>query len=442
MEPIVPSPPVPKLNPEQEEAVKLFFDFLLNEEPEMILSGAAGTGKTFTMGKMIDEIMPKYASLCQLLGIPQIYSGVMMTATTNKAAEVLMRATKRPAQTVHSFMNLRVFNDYDTGQTRIGRSKNWKVHSNMILFVDEYSMIDHELHQLILKGVIKSKIVYVGDHCQLSPIGEKTSPVNRTNAPRAVLTRPMRNGAQPALVNLCTQLRATVETGNFKPIKIVPGVIDHVGDEEMEALIEERFKSNDTQDKILGYTNYRVNEYNTHIRSLRGLGNLFTVGEQLVNNSAVQIPRGKVVDKLYTEEEVEVISVSPDLEVIVLEHNGSMEVQVMQVRTRLGAVVSNVKVPTDKIHYNQLLKYYGNKKEWKQYFDLKEQFADLRPKDASTVHKAQGSTHNTVFVDLTDLSSCRDPAVAARLLYVALSRATDRIILYGELSTKFGGLIR
>lgn len=434
--------PSPQLNSEQEEAVKLFFDFLLNDQPEMILSGAAGTGKTFTMGKMIDEIMPKYASLCQLLGIPQIYSYVMMTATTNKAAEVLMRATKRPATTVHSFMNLKVFNDYETGQTRLGRKQNWKVYSNMILFVDEYSMIDHELHQLILAGVIKSKIVYVGDHCQLSPIGEKTSPVNRTKAARAVLTQPMRNGSKPDLVNLCAQLRKTVETGIFQPIKIVPGIIDHVDDDEMEKLIEERFKENDTQDKILGYTNSRVNEYNSHIRTLRGLGNLFTVGEKLVNTSAVQIITGKVSDQLATEEEVEVISVDPELEVIPLEHNGSMEVQVMQVRTSLGKVIPRLKVPTDKIHYNQLLKYYGNKKEWKQYFDLKEHYADLRPKDASTVHKAQGSTHNTVFVDLTDLSSCRDPAVAARLLYVALSRATDRIILYGELSQKFGGLIR
>ena len=35
-------------------------------------------------------------------------------------------------------------------------------------------------------------------------------------------------------MDICTQLRKTVETGVFKPISLVPGVIDLLNDEEME----------------------------------------------------------------------------------------------------------------------------------------------------------------------------------------------------------------
>lgn len=75
------------------------------------------------------------------------------------------------------------------------------------------------------------------------------------------------------------------------------------------------------------------------------------------------------------------------------------------------------------------------------YYSLKEQFPDLRPRDAATIHKAQGSTYNQVFIDLSDLSTCRNPDMAARLLYVAFSRAKERVVLYGKLAPKYGGLI-
>ena len=65
---------------------------------------------------------------------------------------------------------------------------------------------------------------------------------------------------------------------------------------------------------------------------------------------------------------------------------------------------------------------------------------DLRPEDASTVHKSQGSTFDTVFIDLSDLSTCRQPDMAARLLYVAFTRARNRVVLYGKLKDKFGGV--
>ena len=46
------------LNQGQQAASDNFFEFLLSDEKEMIISGPGGCGKTHLMGHMIDEVMP------------------------------------------------------------------------------------------------------------------------------------------------------------------------------------------------------------------------------------------------------------------------------------------------------------------------------------------------------------------------------------------------
>ena len=66
---------------------------------------------------------------------------------------------------------------------------------------------------------------------------------------------------------------------------------------------------------------------------------------------------------------------------------------------------------------------------------------DLRFPYASTIHKAQGSTFDEVLIDLGSFRVCDDPDVAARLLYVAISRAKHRVSFYGKLPKKYGVLV-
>lgn len=116
------------LNPGQEAAAEGFFDFLLDPNAsELRISGPGGTGKTFTMAHMIDEIMPRYHETCSLMGIPALYNEVIMTATTNKAAEVLARATGRPTSTYHSFQGLTIRNNLKTGEADLIPSKSFSI---------------------------------------------------------------------------------------------------------------------------------------------------------------------------------------------------------------------------------------------------------------------------------------------------------------------------
>lgn len=423
------------LNEGQQAAADGFFQFLFDKGNELIISGPGGVGKTFLMGFLIDEIMPRYQQTCRMMGIASEYNDVIMTATTNKAADVLAQATGRPAQTIHSFLNLKVTDDYATGKSKLTKTRNWKIHNNMIIFVDEASMIDYPLLEMIREGTHKCKIVFVGDHCQLAPVMETISPIYRSNLPFYELTQPMRNSDQPALMEICQQLRNTVETGKFHPIMIRPGVIDHLNSDQMEQEVFDHF-AEPSNSRILAYTNQQVVAYNNHIREIRQLVSSYTLGEQLINNNAIQFKS----DMLSVEEEVQIVRLSDFTEMVEIGVGVDLEVRRADLRNKFGSVYTDVPLPEDKNHFNALIKFYQKDKNWNRYFHLKNTYPDLRPRDAATVHKAQGSTYDTVFVDLSNLSTCHNPVMVARLLYVAFTRARTRVVLYGELAAKYGGL--
>ena len=440
------------LNEGQTLASEGFFEFLLGTEKELNISGPGGVGKTFTMGYMIDEILPKYFETCKMMGVQPEYHSVHMTATTNKAAEVLGQQTGRPASTVHSFFGLKVFDDYSTGESKVTKSNNWTVHSGIILFVDEASMIDRQLYEFMQEGTIKSKIVYVGDKNQLAPVKETLSPVYRKAGIRMFeLHEPMRTSI-PELQALNKQCRDTVEElerregmfkplteeleSAFKPIKEVPGIIDFIDEDQFLAEIDANFLDPEHKNVILAYTNKRVVEYNSYIRELRGLPEEFCTGDVLISNSAIRL--GKF--QISVEDELHVDWTSPDTDKVEVAPGVPMEVRRARLVTSFGDEIY-ANLPVDRNHYNELVTYYRKLKAWTTYYHLKNNYPDLRARDARTVYKIQGSSVDTVYIDATNLSTCHNPAQAARLIYVAVSRARHRVVIYGELASKYGGLV-
>lgn len=430
------------LNQGQKDLAEVFYQFLFSAdiEKEFIVSGPAGVGKTYWMGYIIDVVMPRYHEMCKLLGITPEYEMVVMTAVTNKAADVLSKATGYNAQTIHSFLNIIVKNDFKTGETKLSKHpKNWHVHEKLILFIDECSMIDTELYKIIQEGTHKCKIVYVGDHKQLAPVKETLSPVYKHNAPFFELTEPMRTKL-PELQALNQQLRDTVGNGVFKPIQIIPGVIDHLDDNQLQTMLQQTFNQQTLDSRVLAYTNQRVIEFNDYIRyDIRKLPSTLKAGEYLVNNSPVKLGLSNQV--IPAEQTVKVIFNSGSSTDMIIE-KVYLDYDDILVSDDYGHEFL-LKIPTNRTHYNELLKYFSSSKvkNWAAFFKLKEQYADLRPRDAATVHKSQGSTYDSVFVDLGNISTCRQPDQVARMLYVALSRARNHIYLYGELVSKYGGLI-
>jgi len=67
---------------------------------------------------------------------------------------------------------------------------------------------------------------------------------------------------------------------------------------------------------------------------------------------------------------------------------------------------------------------------WKDYYEFIEQFADLTYNHAITVHKSQGSTYKQVIVNIDNLNINPNKKELLRLLYTAITRASELLILY------------
>ena len=429
-----------KLNAGQKAAAEQVFSFLLSNDKEMCISGPGGSGKTFLMGDLIDRVIPEFQAAAEIMGNPNTIDTVEMTATTNKAAEVLGNATNRPTKTVHSAFGLVVKSDYSTGTMKLVRGRGWVPKQNTLVFVDEGYCADSQLRNQVIDSCVGSKVIWVGDHCQLGPVKEQISPIHTSGLRTAYLTESHRNKDQPALMAICAQLRETVETGVFNPIKEVPGVIDFVDDDQFAAEMRQVFKEADpdVKHKIVAYDNSRVIQYCQFLRAVRNLPEYFTAGEILVNNTAVI--RGK--ERISVEEEVEVIRIDDFITDTQVSDDASFQVRRADIKTKFNGMMYDVEIPVDMDHFSKLRNWYKNQKKWSEYFKMNEQYPDLRMREASTTHKAQGSTHHTVYIDLGNLSTCNQPLTVARLLYVAFSRATTRVVCYGDLVSKYGGTIR
>lgn len=420
-------------NADQEAAAEQFFRFLMSDDKEFRLSGGGGTGKTSLMQHIMKNVVPEYASACKLLGQTPVDYTIVLTATTNQATEVLYERTKYPAQTIHSFMNLKVKEDFKTGETRCERTDNWVVHTRTLLFIDEASMIDAALYKFIQQGTDKTcKIVYLGDMYQLAPVKEKLSMVYREKTNTAELLTPVRNASQPALVNLCNQMRRNVDELTFPDIQPVPGVIEYLDDSQAQQFLDRTFPDPNVDCRVLAYSNARVVEYNQYIRALRGLPSGYCAGEELVVASAYA--EGNQVLRVQQQ-----VTVTANLcgQYVERFFDGEIEMDVYRIRIKTrGGLSLDVRQPVFPEHLKEVKNYLARTKAWRKLYTLKNKFPDLRPRDASTVYKAQGSTFESVFLDLTNIGKCTDNTQIARMLYVGVTRPTTRLYLYGSLPAR------
>ena len=422
------------LNKEQQRSFMDVIRFINDPTQQyMSLSGGAGTGKTYFIAQVAKGILRHKEKHSPL-------HTVAVTATSNKAVAVISEAIGdmiSEVETVYSFMNLRVSENYSTGAIKIVPTKTWCVHSGTLLIIDECSMINKELCRWLEKGLDSTcKVLLVGDKNQLAPIKEELSPIYTQGYPISTLTIPVRNAEQPALMALCNQVRRTVETGIFTPIIEIPGVIDLIDGTQLKGILEREYSQEDPSRRVLSYTNRRVIEYNTHIRGLRGYSAPFEPGEILSNNSATN-GSGSNSNTLYTDQLVRVLQITDDSEDHDVVRGYKVRTITMEVEDLTIGTQYTITCFADINDRADVLKYYSSQKRWDKYFQIKSGFPDLRSVAASTIHKAQGSTYDSVIVDLSDIGRCTIKSQTARMQYVALSRPKTRLYIRGHLPARY-----
>lgn len=419
------------LNKDQEQAASDFLGFLVTDEKRFTLSGGAGVGKTTLVNHIIGS-MGDYNAVIEVIGKKGL-KNILVTATTNKAAEVIGEATGTDAVTIHNALGLVIENDFSTGRTKIRRGSKHHIVEDSLIVVDEISLIDTPLLNEIEASTMNCKFLFIGDKRQLAPIYEPISPLFTNPRQIAYLNQRMRMRGSPALEALNQQFEDTVDTGVFKPIVEVPGSIEYLDDYAMQQHMRTHFLGLALDSRILCYSNNRVLQYNNHLRFEKGLTGQFSTGEVLVAANAVRNPH--IGGSINPEQKITVFNVDNPCINEVLYKNFNYEVETYRIDTERGSFWQ----PTDYAHLQRCIKHAAKEKNWQAYFFMKECIADFRMPHACTVYKSQGSTYQSVYIDLADIGKCNNADQVARMLYVAISRAKEKVYLYGKLPAKYGG---
>lgn len=334
------------LSPDQVEAKNKLMRALTSGEQVLVLTGAAGTGKTSLVRGFVKGVS----------GFKVVYA-----APTGKAASRLTEVTGQPCATVHSLIygkpqeeglctqcecwsadmaisnidmakqsmsvrtcpecsatfpavdevetqlrfTVRVEDDEGRGGVGFG--------SRTLVVVDEASMVNEEMHSHLLGALNQfsdCRVLYVGDPYQLPPVNAKWGP--DFEHPTATLTQVHRQAEGSDILNAATLMRtqATKQPFDFNAGKSGDFRIyrDAKLDVPCQWLAERRARGIDAT--LITYANKMRQTINHRVRELRGLaeageraGTSITIGDRLLVRSNNKM-YGYMTGEVYTIEAI------------------------------------------------------------------------------------------------------------------------------------------
>ena len=452
-----------KLGEEQRNALLSIFQFIKNGDTiEAALVGSAGTGKTSLTKLIIDYL--------ELNETPYV-----IAAPTHKAKRVISEVVERSVTTVHQLLLLRPtidileldFKDlkFNTSNTDDGIPRKG------VLIVDEASMINEVLFDFIVEKCKEkeSKVLFIGDAAQLQPIKDNklSKFVKIDNVFK--LTTIYRQKEDNPILNILTDLRTKYKRF-FPEIRSESGnLIKYTHWQTLLKDTIDLFKDAvDTEDpnkvKLLAYTNKRVEAFNKVIRKLIFNNDLeYNVGDILMAYDSCEIENysnnsiwKKSKMKLYNSNDYIIKSVVETSQQIygILTKGYILELYSVYEELSFNAFILSLDNETKVFEYLALslenLRISAiqckNKQEknklWVEYFKLNSKF--LTPIDlvynnrvvksksigygyCLTTHRSQGSSFDTVLIDLDNILTCNNAAELRQLQYVALSRTRKDI---------------
>jgi len=396
------------------------------------IQGPAGTGKT-TVIEMIVRHFLKFNEIQRLIDSEtkkMSSSNVFLCATTNKALAVISDLVAKnlenefgllTCKTIYSLLTLKVFTDYNTGQTKVSRNLRQSCMAfpkNSLIIIDEASYTDgilwsHIKDQLLDKDL---NVIFIADFYQATPVGSSTSPIFAPDIPVYELTERFRypNGSAIHLNSMAFE--RAIDTGNVEQL-LFDNTFEIVKRADLDELIKHHLVDNDFDTKILAYKNKVVVDYNNQICKAKYGDTFFHVGQQVTSNKFYTF--GQCV--IRNEQKLTVRKLGDEY----VTDSG------LKLRNVLFQETGNAQfsVPSDFHQFYAILKKYKDAKNWNEYYNLSETILDIRHSWASTVHKAQGSTYDYAIVDFTDMLGITNPQLFYRLLNVATTRPRYKVFI-------------
>ena len=420
-----------ELTEEQQAACDDITERLDGGERFTSLLGYAGTGKTYLAG-------------CLAAAFTEAGRSVTCCAPTHKAAQVLRQkigeAGDVPVCTLHALLGLRLVPDGRGGYHLAPEPRRTGDLYADLVIVDEASMIGAEEWTFVEQAAPHVQWLFVGDPAQLPPVGESTSPA--LAQPGVALEACCRQQAGSPILALATEVRTGTALGlgaanlktSFDGDAGVATTRSRAAftQSAVRAFGEKAFRKDAAHARLLAYRNRTVRCYNEAIRTaLHGEGApRFQKGEWLVARETWLFDG---MPQLFNSEEVRVRNAKEGQ--AESDDRQTWRVWRLTVRGADGGRTRGVEI----LHEDEAARYreeLARRKQaaldrparWKAFYALKERFAEVDYAHAMTVHKAQGSTFDTAFVDAGDLAACRG-AERQALGYVAVTRPARRLAL-------------
>ena len=427
------------MNDEQLLLKETINDFIKGQLNVFLVNGPGGTGKTFTICKSIN---------------PHIYDVVFLGAT-NKVTGIIRNNLRNngnynaPVKTIDSFFGFKMKKDHDNNTIT-----SYRIPEELpaIIVIDECSMVNNRLTELLSSIKTKTKIILIGDDMQLPPVstsqeregivenGFKKSKVFSLVEDTFTLTKVMRQKEGSELAEIVSGFRNHMD----KQINLLTLADKKQNNKDIVYLdinslqLKEVIK-NDTNIAIC-YKNLTVLKYNWLIGSIvtnnnRYRVNSLNVGDVLYLNSFYK----KEDIALYTSEFITVKQIEDyqgkffDAEytcfkLLVTRHDDSLD-YVIFVSKGFKTTLSKI---YNKLSYQRKTASDKRKAELNtMYSDFQLGLAQLKKPFAITCHKAQGSTYDNVIIPIYDYSNYNHKDVN-QLFYVALSRAKKRVIFVNQ----------
>lgn len=383
------------LTKSQQVAIDEIKEFIKNDMIVHCLSGSPGTGKSY----LIETEIPKL-----LRNTPYF---LVTTATTNKAAAVIHGVTLCKA------FGISLKADMDTGVQDYNLNRLKSMH-NQFIIIDEASMLDGKLWQIVQESSINCKFLLVGDKYQLPPVKSTFNPFNEY--PISELTEVVRQ-KDPDFLNEIKHAKQGVINSEVYTPKENKCIHYLKTNKEVRDLLA----SFTNEDKALAYTNDKSVDLAYTIRRLQNKSTDFCIGDPVAPKNYCEDIQGYSVQT------------GEDLIVSAIGKKQNIKIDTYDIEVRpfnFIGVNGTFLVPSNYKYALIVAKEMAKKKKWREYYRIKEGLLDLRFNEASTIHCSQGSTYDRVFIHMTDLLTCKSYSTKARLLYVALSRAKNDVYIY------------
>jgi len=420
------------------------------------ITGPAGTGKTTSLKQLVDYCVSQKLE-------------TTICAFTHKACGILAEKLSPNANicTLHAYLSKRpTINDLATKAQHIEVSRQHGTpETTQVLFVDEFSMVGEQDYMDIVTasedpetGEPRTKVVYIGDMNQLPPIGDMQT-INPNGKWWVQLTHVYRQAEGNELLDLLHTLVKYIGGEEPMPLEANKNFIRQVD-------LAKQYKAmqNAGEDIVLlAYTNQAVEQWNAEIEgksyvevndavfSPTNREHYFVINDALDLHDIEEISLAYGEKKLGWDSKyrtLEHLVSMPDIRIgyfVDLDHIESVRAYIFGhyeykcYTTRLKEAAAKANKECEKFaNGNARLWAQANPthplakkraKAWRDYLTFKECVICLDFPHAMTVHKSQGSTYKYVCIDTDDLYHCaaRDFTLYLRLMYVAISRASDTV---------------